>query len=388
MTAEKRTKRENGQGSFTKRSDGRWVGKMQIGWSDNGKPKVKCIYGKTLPEAKRKLKEYREEFIKNDRVSTQSGTVKAYMNNWLVSVKKLQVKPSSYDKIEYSLENLIYPSIGNVQLASLTADDIQSLINNVNDNYSFSTVTQVYHIIKDCLKLAVIKRNLAFNPALGAVLPKRKKEEMENVKFFNDEEVARIVNEATKQTTTTQSNVHRLGWALVLLLYTGMRYGELSALKWENVDFENKQIEIKATLSRVKNRNKVDGDRAYILVEQEPKTKASKRVLPLNNKALEAICEMKKVTGRFAHVLVNRNGEHIVPSSFQNIITAVLTNCNIEKRGAHTFRHTFASMLFKKGVDVKTVSELLGHSNVTVTYNTYIHLIQEQKVQAMELISF
>lgn len=384
---QKRTKRENGQGSFCKRKDGRWSAKMQVGWNDNGKPKMKYMYGKSLPEVKRKLKEYREDFIKNGRISVQNGTVKSYMENWLVTVKKNQIKPSSYDKIEYAMEAHIYPAIGDIQLANLTSDDIQKLVNKLYERYSYSTISQTYHIMNDCFKLATVRREIPFNPALGVVLPKKNVEELESVKFFTEVEVEKIVVEATRK-TLTGLNAHRLGWALILLLYTGMRYGELSALKWENVDLENRQINVQYTMARIRNRNKENGENAYILVRQEPKTKASRRIIPLNNKGYEAICELKKVTGDFEYVIANKQGSSMLPASFQNLINGVLNKCGVKVRGPHTFRHTFASMLFKKGVDVKTVSELLGHTNVSITYNTYIHLIQEQKVTAVQLIDF
>lgn len=380
-------KRDHGQGSICQRKDGRWVAKVQIGTNNEGKPKVKNLYAKTEAEVKRKLKAYIKELHKNDFVEIQKTTVQGYMNNWLHTVKVNEVKQSSLDKIETVLEHQIYPCIGDLQIANLKSGDIQAMVNQlIRDDYSYSTINQAYHIVNDCFKTALIRNEIINNPTLGVSLPKKSKYKKGYVYYFADDEVKKIISEATRK-QKNGNNAHRLGWGIVLMLYTGIRAGELLGLRWADVDFENGYMSIKQSMSRVKNRDE-NADKKYKLENGKTKTKSSERDIPLNHNALDALCELQKITGKYKYVIVNKQGSQILPYSFRTVLNSVLNNCEIETRGPHVLRHTFASMLFKKGVDVKTVSELLGHSDVATTYNTYIHLIKEQKQNAVKLIEF
>ena len=165
--------------------------------------------------------------------------------------------------------------------------------------------------------------------------------------------------------------------------------GEVLGLKWEDIDFENKTIHVCRNVAYIKNRNSnLDTTKGYrVEVKEFTKTDAGNRLIPMNNTSFSLMNSLKsKSSDENSYVFENKNGNVISPHNLEKKFNKILKNCNIEKTGLHTLRHTFASMLFKKGVDVKTVSEILGHADVRITYNTYIHLIKEQKHDAVNLL--
>jgi integrase len=205
------------------------------------------------------------------------------------------------------------------------------------------------------------------------------------IKYYINDEVAAICNECVR-TYSNGKQIYRLGHAIILLIYTGMRIGELLGLQWKDISFNDRTVKIKSAVVTVKNRDK-DAKVKYVLLHQESvKTEAGNRIIYLNNKALDALRELEKINGKSNYVMASVNGTIAIPRNITRMLDNVLTRCNLPCYGVHSLRHTYASMLFRKGVDVKTVSELLGHANVTITYNTYIHLIKEQKQQAVNLL--
>ena len=167
------------------------------------------------------------------------------------------------------------------------------------------------------------------------------------------------------------------------MIYTGLRIGEALALKWSDYDHSNKTLAVRQNIALIKNR--ADKGAKYQLVEQGMlKTKNADRVIPLSQKAIDALTELRKNSKNY--IISTKDGKPVRPRNFQNTFDSMLDATSIEHKGLHTTRHTFASLLFKRGADVKTVSELLGHGDTRITYNTYIHLVQEQKQNVISLL--
>jgi len=382
-----RKKRNYGEGSiYFAEANNKWVAKYKPeGWS---KPKI--FYATTETEVRRKLKQFKKESSKQTLIEIQKMPVKEYMDDWLTKVKTLELKPKSYDRLEDTLKNQIYPTLGDIQIHALTPDDIQGLIKHLLDEgYSYSTIKKTYEAFDGCFKLGVEKGDLSGNPATGVKLPTKikisKKARSKKIRFFSDEEVKAIYNECLIEYKHGKRG-YRLSQALIILLYTGIRIGELLGLKWEHVDFDNKTIEIVESVVLVRARK--DEKTKYILHEQDDtKTEAGDgRVIPLNKKAMAALQQLHDINGKWDYVAANTNGTVVRPRNFDRMIRNILKKCEIEPCGAHVFRHTFASMLFKKGIDVKYVSELLGHASIEITYDTYIHLIEAQKKQIIAIL--
>jgi integrase len=388
-------RRDKGDGSIYQRGDGYWVAKYTP--TPNAKPKV--LYGKTEQEAKRKLREFKKEVAKNDYVEVQRITVKQYMDRWFKEIKMQELKPTSIDGLEATLNNQIYPNIGDIQINSLTADDIQALIYKLATEpyranpakcYSYSTIKKAYDAINACFELGVIKKNVSVNPCKGVKLPKNKERKNSEIHFFTEDEVDNLCKECISKHGNGMP-VYRLGYAVILLLNTGMRIGELLGLKWADVDLENRTAKVYESVVVAKDRDRAENDTSKPkwkqLEQDDVKTAASERFVALNDEAIEALRQIHAINGRHEHVMSTAPGRIMYHRNFYRMMCQICARCGIKQCGAHTLRHTFASMLFKAGVDVKTVSELLGHSDVSITYNIYIHLINEQKQQAVDILS-
>lgn len=384
----KNTKRENGQGSVYLRKDGRWVASIQNGFKDNGKPNIKTKYAKTQAEAKRKLKELiKEIYTPTEEIITNNSPVREYCNNWLQNVQSNILKPSSYDRKEMTLENQVYPLIGDIYISQITFDDIQSMINELKkQNLSYSTIKKAYEAINGCFKYALIKGDINKNPCIGVTLPKNLKHRDGDIKFYTEQQIELLLKQSTIKYNNGK-NKYRLGYGIQFLLYTGLRIGEALALTWDDIDLQSKTIRVSKNLKQVKNRDNNEQGKYKIIIQDSTKTSSSSRIVPLNNKAIEALKHIQKITGKCTFVFSTETGNNISGRTYDSMFRKIQENCGFtEIYGVHALRHTFASLLFKKGVDVKTVSEILGHKDVSVTYNTYIHLIQEQKVSAMNLL--
>ena len=179
-----------------------------------------------------------------------------------------------------------------------------------------------------------------------------------------------------------------LGELVVILLNTGIRLAEATALQWDrDIDLENRLLYVHKTVVTVKNREE-GATKKFITKEQDStKTEAGQdRVIPLNDDAYHAFKSLKEKTGKSPYVFATRDGERKSPRDIDKIVRRVERRAGFPEEkvyGPHALRHTFATLLLSAGTDIKLVSELLGHSDVGITYNTYIHVIKEQKAKAV-----
>lgn len=384
-------RREHGTGGVTQRKDGRWQGQYDAGVKPNGKRDVKYVYGKTEAECKRKLRELIKEIHSSDYISVQKESVKDYMNSWLVNVKQNQLKPKSYDRLEQTLLYDVYPYIGEIQLQAIKADDIQNMLNELKkDGKAYSTIKKAYDAVNSCFKLGIEKRTVSNNPAVGVIIPNRKLFPVQKIPFYTQEEAKRLIEQATI-CWPNGTRRYPLGSFVPLIINTGLRMGELLALKWdEDIDFENKTLTVHKNISLVKNR-KEDPEKKYeLLLQDSVKTDAGQdRSIPLNEQAINALLDLKSATGNSPFVMTTKNETHVSPRNIDRIFRRIAKAAGFEEEkifGVHSLRHTFATLLLSNGVEIKTVSELLGHSDVTITYNTYIHVIKDQKRKALAAI--
>lgn len=261
--------KERGDGTISQRKDGTWTGRIFLGRDSTGKQKVKAVYGKTEKEVKAKLKQVKEEMIKFETTNLPKLTVSELLISWQTTVKKYELKPSSYDRLEKTINNNIIPYIGYLQITSITPQDIQQYINQLTDKgYSYSSIKKAYNAINASLKMAFERDYIRKNPCINIKLPKQIKHSKSDIEFFTDEEAEIIVNAATHRYRTGRY-MYKHGYAVVLLLNTGMRIGELLALKWQNVDFDNGQIYICETRGQIIERS--DNKQRYIMADRSTK---------------------------------------------------------------------------------------------------------------------
>lgn len=374
-----KTRKRNGEGSIFQVSENKWIAKISLGTRPDGKPNIKQFSGKSEAIVKKKLKEFKKSFSFAGKHIPCNDTVQTYFSMWLKNYQFNKLKPLSYDRLESTIYNHILPHIGGLKIGKVTREHIQELINRLykKEKLSYSSIKKVYLALNACYKHALIDDVVIKNPCVGIVLPSQK-ERTKQVSPLSPCEIELLKKEILKQNPDGTPK-HQYGHAFLLILNTGLRMGEALSLRWEDVDFQQKTITVNknSILSKKRdaNGNRIGGYEAYIQVGT--KTVSGVRVVPINLSAEEALKVLKE-NNRSQYVIINSRCNQVLPSNFERSFHAILKNAKIDNRHSiHTLRHTFASMLFSKGVDIKIVSKLLGHSSIKITYDTYIHLLDK-----------
>lgn len=203
------------------------------------------------------------------------------------------------------------------------------------------------------------------------------------IKFFSEKEVA-LIQEKINRKYSNGAPVYQYGKVYIIILNTGLRMGEVLGLKWNDYDESKKKIYVKRNVQVIKKRNQTgETEDGYEIVEQSTKTYSGTRTINLNNQAIQGF---KAKNQKNKYIICNSKGKLLPPQQLERTFYRILKNVGIPKTGVHSLRHTFASTMFLHGVDVKTVSQILGHANVSITYNTYIHLIEKQKSDAVNIL--
>ena len=360
-------KRANGEGSIRKRKDGRWEGRYTAGHNlETGKPIYRNVLGKTQAEVKEKLKTAIRETQSLDFSKTGQYTVGQWMDVWYENYAKIKVRPSSHQTYKGYIENHIKPNIGDIPLEKLTTLDLQRLYKTLLANgrvdrleskgqpkgLSPKTVRNIHQILSSALKLAQEQRIILTNPAEGCALPKVEHREMKTLPV---EQLQSFLREAK------DSGVFELYY---LELATGLRRGELLGLKWEDIDLEHGDLRVRRQIARINGK----------VVEAPLKTKNAYRTLPLAEDTISILNEQKKKVGSSPWVFPSATGGPISPDSVLHMLHRVLKRAGLPQVRFHDLRHTFATLALQNGVDIKTVSGMLGHFSAGFTLDTYAHV--------------
>lgn len=380
-------KRANGEGTvYYVEKEQRWW--AEITWMDgDGNKQRKKWKSKKQSEVRAKLAEFKKQLLLNGtEMKMEDRTFRQFANEWVNMIVKSKVKPLSYQRKVSTLENQVYKHLGNIQISKLTHARIQKMVNDLSESgLSYSTIKKAYEAVSGCMRYYRIATSTSFNPCEDITLPEAKKKDDSDIQFFTAEERKRIVAEATRKFQNGKS-VYRIGWAFVLLLYSGLRVGELCALTWKDVDFSKRTITVNKCAIEVREKDENGKSHSVLQTQDSTKTRSGTRIIPMTEKAFLALSELQKLTGEYEHIITSSKGERIRPSRIDRSFHLILDAIGLNRVGVHTLRHTFATMLFHNGCEVKVVSDLLGHSNTKITENIYIHVIQEQKVKAIRSI--
>lgn len=389
-----RRKRDYGSGSlYFSESRGYWVGQYKIGVKPDGKPDVKTVYGKTKSEAQKKLRAVKEDASRSEYVYVQKTGLDSFLLYWLENIKKIELKPKSYDRLEDTVKKDINPYIGRIQLGAIETTDIQNLITkHFEAGRAHSSVKKVYDALNAAFKwgLSVKPPKVKMNPCDGVKLPSKKLFKPSEIKFYTEAE-AELITKAALDKYPCGTPHYPLGGAIVLVLNTGIRLGELLGLEWKrDIDLEKNILTVHHNVVTVRDRS-VDAKRKFIVKEQEStKTDSGQdREIPLNDMARLALDSLKKYTGNSKYVMATRDGNRKSARDVDKLVRRIVLRAGFPEEkvyGLHALRHTFATLLIQRKVDIKTISELLGHSGVDITYKTYIHVIKAQKEMAIALL--
>ena len=301
----------SGKGAIFQVSDTKWIAKICLGVDENGKPIIKQFSGKTEAIAKKKLRDFKKTADYAEKHLPSTDTVKAYFTAWMKDYRFHKLKPSSYDRLESTVVNHIFPHLGNMKVDKVTRNHVQGLINQLysEKNLSYSSIKKVYVALNACYKHALIEGTVLRNPCDGISLPSPK-ERTKEIVALSEDEVERlkefIASEGISNCIYAQ--------AYLLILNTGMRMGEALSLRWEDVNFTKKTITISKNSILTKKRDE-NGERlgGYELrTQNSTKTASGKRTIPMNRSAEAALRELKK-NNPTAHVIANNRQREVVP---------------------------------------------------------------------------
>jgi integrase len=379
-------KNGNGEGTIIERNDGRWCAAVTVGRNSKGKTKRKWIYGKSRKEVAKKMNTLLYKVNSDEYLDPSKLTFKEYSQKWINLYKKQALKPKSYDRLLNTYMMVAKSMIGSLQLCNIETDLIQVYISSLTAKYSYSTIKKAYEFINACYKHSILKKDISSNPCIGVVLP-REPDDVKEVSAFTKEQQSLIIKEITR-TYSTGRDVYRYGYGYIFILNTGLRLGEALALTWNDIDFDKKRVSVTKNLSRVKDYSDKTA-RKYKFLVQTPKSRAARRTIPLNDKAISALNHIKSIAKQndCGIVFCTANGKYVDPGNYSELFSSVCNKMGFYGYSVHSLRHTFATNLFRKNVDIKYISELLGHADIKTTYNTYIHLLDDVSDYAISAIN-
>lgn len=368
MAGKGKTRRDYGDGSlYFRESDNRWVGSFY----HNGERKyVYGAVGGKKEEARQKLRDAQRSAESDTLVASNKQKVAEYLAYWL-GVKKLAIKDNTYQHYGAHIRAQVIPALGKIQLQRLSTAQVQGFINKMVDaQMKPGTIRLIYTILKSSLSDAVKWKMLGINPCKDVVLPRREDEELQ---VLSTDQVQALLQEARG------TDMEGL---ITLALATGLRRGELLALKWADVDFEKGCLSVRRTLVYVNGEG---------FKEVSPKTKSGKRGIILTGFALMALKEHRKrqrlqALGWEEKELIfpNVHGSYMAFPTLQRRFKLLLEQAGLPIMRFHGLRHSCATFLLKMKVPPKVVQEILGHSSVVITMSVYGHVIPGMQEDAMQ----
>lgn len=369
-----------------------WRGRYEKGIDKRGRMVYGEIYAKSYEEAEERLVKIQNEINSNTFIEPNKITVSQWLDRWLKTYKNNSLTQSTYISYKGIIENHITPVIGEIRLQSLTLDMLQDFFNKkaveVNKRtkkpLSVKTLKNMKTMLVTAFKQAIISDIIHRNPAEYITLPKAEKREM---RVLTREEQRRLID-------YVKGSDSRFKVLIFIALCTGMREGEISALTWNDIDFDRGVITVNKTLMRVQ---KKDGNGTEIKITP-PKSQKSDRVIPMQ---MVLITELKKHYTRIAaekllagsaynkkmYVVCNELGGYIEPRQIQKIFKGFTAAVSLEDVNFHALRHTFATRAVESGIDIKTLSTFLGHADIQTTLNRYAHTTDEHAKYEIEKMS-
>ena len=351
-------------------------------------------YGKTDTEVKKKIQNKKNAQKKKSKEITTFGE---YILNWLDSLQTSIEESTfiSYEDAIYSrLINFRNYDLANVELSDLKPEMFQEYLNSLSKFYALASIQKTWGLIKRCVAIGEIKNDI--NPMhlqLTVKTPSESKvaHKKKTIAVPSIEDIELLTNEINRKDSNGNNWYGNAAKVTLLIMYTGMRVSEACALKWENVNLDKRELYVKESFA--KSRNKIGDSNKYTYENRikSTKTKNSIRTIPLPDSAIEVLNFFKKYyKSDEEFVYINdKNGNHYTSRQIERTMERIVKNskCSTKTYTPHSLRHGYGSILLSKGVDIKIVSELLGHKDVSFTYNVYISIFEKDKHNAVQVLN-
>lgn len=366
--------RAHGEGSVFERKTGDrtkpFVAQVSLG---DGRKKVVGYYA-TRQEAMVAKNKALQEIEQLKRMKTSRQTLGEYLEYWFEHVHRLSVRLSTYVQHRSILDSHILPALGHIPIQKLTARDVQQFVSRLQDHLVAGRVKSIYTLLHKALRHAVNEDILASNVCDRVILPR---EETSERPVLNPSQAQKLVQAAKGSQFET---------LLIVALTTGLRHGELRALKWQDIDFDREELSVRHSASHIC---------GYGTVESEPKSRRSRRVIALPAFALDALKNHRvnqleqrlKAGSRWKErnlVFPSSTGNYFVKNTLYRNFYALLDQAALPHIRLHDLRHSAATILLAMGVNIKVVQEILGHSNVSLTLKVYGHVLPGMQEEAMK----
>lgn len=360
-----------------KRKDGRWEGRYKTGAYENGATKYRSIYGKSYGEVRDRLRDIQRNPEADLLPRGREKTFREVLKLWSEG-NRVCMKESTAYKYDYLIETHILPDLGDLKISLITASRVNAFLDrklksgriDKKGGLSPAYVKTMMLIIQSALRFAADAGYCS--PIKGKI--NKPVEAKEELAILDESEQKRL-----EMFLINDRNVTSVG--VMISLHTGLRIGEVCALSWNDVDFANQIIHVRHTVARIGGDKTENGAGSRLIIDT-PKTKASKRDIPISSLLLPLLLESKQQAAS-EFVVSDRKG-FLSPRTYEYRYHRLLNACGIADINYHALRHTFATRCVEAGVDVKSLSEMLGHANVAVTLNTYVHSSMDLKRTQLE----
>ena len=364
-------------GNMYKRSDGRWVG---VVWymDESGERKRKSFSGTTKQKVGKKITAYIESF--NESIAVTDETKKKLresMRSWLEVFKFPSVERTTYDRCECTVKNQIYPKLGDRYVGDITAADVKNLLTDeMNDGYAYTTVKKVYTILGEYFRVLYQQEQIPRNPMTNVEMIKRSN-------FMAGQGKENLPVNETVTVFTDGRRKYQQSAAYILMLNTGIRTGEALGLMNSDIDLDNRVMHVRRGVKEIYNREGTKATSGRSVNVGKLKSMSSKRDVPLNDTAIEMIKDLRKESyyGEDSPLIPDENGNYTRPVNFRKRYYRILKAAKIEKKGLHSFRHTFATRLVNgikqadgtiRSLTPRQVADILGHSTSQITELYYV----------------
>jgi len=369
------SRRRNGEGSIRQRKDGRWEGRYTAGVnSETNKPTSKSVMGRSYEEVSQKLKDAIDETNRKRLIYKDGLTVEDWINIWFETYSRPAIRDSTAQSYKSHIKNHILPQIGHIGLTALTSHDVQTMYNSIKatgrvrisastgrKSLSSKTVRSIHTLLRQCMEQALLERRIPYNPVDACKLPPNEKSEM-NV--IPPNKIGKYLNAAENQGLLPM---------FFLALSSGLRRGELLALLWSDLNI------VKSTISVSK---QVAG-RKGVLVVTTPKTPNSTRTIVIPRQAVKLLIEEHSKHPTNPYMFPSpKTGTMYYPDSIGRMHRRLLSEIGLKNIRFHDLRHTFATLAIENGVDIKTLSSMLGHYSAGFTLDTYAHVTDKMQREA------